>query len=603
MSEVSKTEKERKLRRQYNENLPSFLKDAKKALHQELPLDEFSKTQTYKLHIEKLMECIISGNQVDEQTNQDILLPLSLRNRSKEVFDLLVSLGVLKKYQNLNVLKFKPLAFSPSQLDLSKRILNFVPLDKDEANRKDLREVSPQRTFAIDDKDSLEIDDSVGLDYRADGSVWVRIHIADPSRIMNFGDLLDLSVRERVSTVFLPEERFCMFHPSVIGSLFSLSPSRPNHVLSFFIKLDDEGSVVDYEIAPSIVDNILCMTYSQVDADITSTLSPTPQATPTTPPTTTPEDQKILAQLYEIAKSRRRWRENNNATIIDFPSPDITIKGNGDYVHVSPLESTRYSPARLMVEELMILVGDVCASFAIKHGVPIPFRTQQVRPGASTSVPAEQLADNVNGYQSPELSSWVGDLMNQWQSKTKLKPATCSLVPLPHAGLGLPAYCQATSPIRRYSDLLVHYQIKAVLRGEVPIPNDRLSSLVEELEVAQTSLNKLSAYSQRYWVLRYFERQNADRIFLSLVLSTSTTNEFSSSTEQQQQQKQRIQQSSLPSSYPQHYSVQLLLLDLGYKMNTSLFRASPPKCGELIQLMVQRVDAFYNDISFVDCQG
>jgi len=218
----------------------------------------------------------------------------------------------------------------------------------------------------------------------------------------------------------------------------------------------------------------------------------------------------------------------------------------------------------------------------VKHQIAIPFRGQRVRmsdsdPFLSSSIEA------VNGYQNPSFSSWLSELMQQWTNKAKLLPATSSLSPVPHAGLGLSAYCQATSPIRRYADLLVHYQIKAVLRGEVPLSHDHLLPMLEQLEVVHSELNKLSAYSQRYWVLRYFERQSADRVFLALVLSVH--NEFV------QQQKQQHK----------HYAVQLLLLDLGYKMNTSLFRSHSPKCGELVHLTVGQVDAFYNDISFIVC--
>lgn len=209
---------------------------------------------------------------------------------------------------------------------------------------------------------------------------------------------------------------------------------------------------------------------------------------------------------------------------------------------------------------------------------------------------------SVNGYQSPEFTTYVTELMTHWHNLSKLRPATCNLTPSPHVGLGLPAYCQATSPIRRYADLLVHFQIKAVLRGmrrqllvikyegeTPPIPAGQLSTVMERVEQENGELNKLSTYSQRYWILRYFERQGAERVFIALVLSVKPQPHSSP----QQTHETRIQQ--------RPHNVQILFLDLGYKMHTSLSRTLPPKCGEIVHLMVKEVDAFYNDISFTDC--
>lgn len=118
-------------------------------------------------------------------------------------------------------------------------LISRLPVDKDSSLRKDLRSIQP--TFAIDDSDSLEIDDSISLDVRQDGSTWICVHIADPSRMISPNDQLDRLAQDRVSSIFLPEKRFGMFHPSLSEKHFSLLPSRTNYALSFLIRLTSEG--------------------------------------------------------------------------------------------------------------------------------------------------------------------------------------------------------------------------------------------------------------------------------------------------------------------------------------------------------------------------
>lgn len=117
--------------------------------------------------------------------------------------------------------------------------------------------------------------------------------------------------------------------------------------------------------------------------------------------------------------------------------------------------------------------------------------------------------------------------------------------------------------------------------------SEQLTAVIERIEQENSELNKLSSYSQRYWILRYFERQGSDRVFLALVLSVKP-----------QQTPPQPREGRLQ---PRLHNVQVLFLDLGYKIHTSLSRTVPPQCGEIVHLMVKEVDAFYNDISFIDC--
>lgn len=253
LQEVSKIERERKAQQMYTENLSSFCDSVSLVLSDGKESEKWVqkwREPTYKLFIDKLVQTALSHDvDGDAKVYNDILLPLGVPRSPKDVFNLLVSMGIFKSYQNPNVLRYpRSLDMTPSQEEACRRVyvashflflLFSVPIDKDSILRKDLRSIQP--TFAIDDSGSVEIDDSISLDVRQDGSTWICVHIADPSRMISPNDQLDRLARERVSSVFLPEKRFGMFHPSLSEKHFSLLPSRTNYALSFLAKLNSEG--------------------------------------------------------------------------------------------------------------------------------------------------------------------------------------------------------------------------------------------------------------------------------------------------------------------------------------------------------------------------
>lgn len=107
----------------------------------------------------------------------------------------------------------------------------------------------------------------------------------------------------------------------------------------------------------------------------------------------------------------------------------------------------------------MILGGALAADFAAQKKIPIPFRAQMGPRGIASASSSSPVRLPIWLPCSTERTSQVGDL------SAMLGPSLFSAVASPHTSLGLLAYSQATSPIRRYGDLLVHQQLKAALRS------------------------------------------------------------------------------------------------------------------------------------------
>jgi exoribonuclease-2 len=117
------------------------------------------------------------------------------------------------------------------------------------------------------------------------------------------------------------------------------------------------------------------------------------------------------------------------------------------------------SRSRLLVSEMMILAGDLAGALGAEEGVPLPYRRQ--------APPRDDARDR------DVVDALPPGLPREFAIRATMRGATQSSSPGPHASLGVDAYVQFTSPIRRHTDLLAQYQLKAHLRGERKLPLDK----------------------------------------------------------------------------------------------------------------------------------
>jgi exoribonuclease-2 len=82
--------------------------------------------------------------------------------------------------------------------------------------------------------------------------------------------------------------------------------------------------------------------------------------------------------------------------------------------------------------------------------------------------------------------------------------------------MGLESYSRATSPIRRYTDIITHFQLKAHLqKRELPFSFDQLSNILPHIHVLETEIKDLQQNSIRFWMLRYLT-QEGPKMYLSI---------------------------------------------------------------------------------------
>jgi exoribonuclease-2 len=142
----------------------------------------------------------------------------------------------------------------------------------------------------------------------------------------------------------------------------------------------------------------------------------------------------------------------------------------------------------MVVSEMMILANRLAADYALSHDVPIIYRSQDG--------PPEPL---------PVMTEYDPHIFDK--SVRLLKRSRLTTQPLPHAGLGLDVYTQISSPIRRYTDMVMQRQIAAHLAGE-PYPYEA-EEIVEALGTAdqvEVQNRRLERDATRYWIMTYIAR-------------------------------------------------------------------------------------------------
>jgi exoribonuclease-2 len=215
-----------------------------------------------------------------------------------------------------------------------------------------------------------------------------------------------------------------------------------------------------------------------------------------------------LTALYRIALRLREERESHGAINLRRRELKIRVrqKESGDEIRITTIDAN--SASRILVSEMMVLLNRLAADFAATNSLPVIFRTQEPRDPVS----ADPLLPEALAFE---------------KLRRTFKRSRLSLTPGLHSGLGLSAYTQVSSPIRRYSDLVTQRQFTALLHGS-PIPHTReeLLQVLAAAEGAELEIRSLEERSTSYWLLKYLAHEKMGAVLNSVVLDRKGTVEL-----------------------------------------------------------------------------
>ncbi|MCL2832294.1 MAG: RNB domain-containing ribonuclease [Treponema sp.] len=353
--------------------------------------------------------------------------------------------------------------------------------------------------FAIDNAYSDDPDDAISLEGPdSQGRLTLWVHTADPAACVIAGSPADTEAQNRGSTLYLPEQICRMLAPQITEK-FILKPGphyngvtpdngiTPDNgvtpALSFKLLLNPDSSIAETQIFLSRI-KVTCLNYEEADKLADSTGADNSGAGDIDSGAgNTGGHGIIIKKLFELAEKNLERRLETGAVNIELPEVHIrVIKGTDNGNNSIEIDKNMRRRSADMVRECMILAGEGAALWAVKNRVPFPFICQE----------AGELPDN-------PLPGPAG----AYQIRRSMRPRSLSSKPGVHWGLGLDAYTQVTSPLRRYTDLLAHQQIRAFLKGGPLLSEDEILLRAARAEAGAAAAAKAERASNTHWKMVY----------------------------------------------------------------------------------------------------
>lgn len=511
---------------------------------------DFAFTEDDQLFIKFFLDSLVDIRSV--QTNPytplicEIIKSLGLYRGdvdSEQVRQFLVDLGVLSPWQDIPSLEEAQPALitptpDPTPLIKGKQVSksapstsslgpdDFYPTDPLESIRHDFGQLP---VYTIDDNGAQELDDGISIERdKADpSSLWLHVHVADPTAILPPTHSLARRARDSVHTLYFNHSSRGMLPNYLVKDKLSLGNAarsgQAENVMTFSAKVDPSGDIVDYRVRAGIIRNVRILKYDGVDAAMSF-----PTHDPTFPfgrskkslPTTlnlTPADNENLHLLDLFSKRTVARRLGTSAFfhglerpelgvypkplpvgVVDLMQPGLFL-GNPQIFYA--VRNIRTSGSRQIVSEAAQVANRVVSRFGRDHGVPLVWRSLAAPVGSD-----EALADLLK---LRDEDGWV-DFFEVRRKGIQLQSSRYTLKPAEHWTLGIAegeGYTRATSPLRRYGDLVTHWQIKHMLLHNKPLFSSKeMQTTFDHIGVKEERWKWIEQAHGRWWALAFIKR-------------------------------------------------------------------------------------------------
>lgn len=380
------------------------------------------------------------------------------------IFTFLVQIGHWHAHENLDLIRYGiasdfPVAVETQASNLCRDAVTV------KNGRQDLRHLE---LTTIDGPATLDFDDAVSLTQASDHLI-LGIHIADVGYYISREDPIDQEALARASSIYMPDQKIPMLPPQLSEDLCSLKLGQERPAISTLIRITPQAEIVDCQIVPSIVCVKQQLTFQDID-NMAAT-------------------DNTVKMLHMLAKNYRERRLDDGALSIDMPEVNVWL-GNDGQPHLATVARTGIG--RTLVAELMIMANAMAAQQLADHHLPAIFRSQ--------AKPKERLFPRDRGT-----------LFQNWMQRKLLRRFQLGSDPQPHSGLGVPSYVTATSPIRKYTDLVTQRQLRAISGLEQPYTHKEMEQIIVALEKPLSQVGRTQFSRHRYWLLKHLETRTGEQ--------------------------------------------------------------------------------------------
>lgn len=376
-----------------------------------------------------------------------------------------------------------------SEVEESANSISFSYTDDDKKNRRDLRN---KEVISIDPKGSKDLDDAICVEQKGNNYL-LTVCIADVSFYVKQDSILDKDAFEKSTSTYLPDRVLPMLPENLSNNICSLNENVDRFCLACEIEIDSKnGNVISKQIFPAIIRNRKSFSYDEVNNFFdTNELIASDSL----------KNQLLLARklfkLISEKKSKKGYVE------LDIKEPKIICDENGKVIDIVILP--RYD-AQKMIEDFMVLCNEAVTKIALDFKLPFIYRVHD-KPDILKLKKLKTELEKMQFLGAKQISDveLTQKDLSMLIEKNKCHPlfnilnlmllmsmskATYEITNIGHYGLALDDYTHFTSPIRRYSDLIVHRIFWLYLFAPSKYTDEQRNKIKDNLQMICEQCNK-----------------------------------------------------------------------------------------------------------------
>ena len=334
--------------------------------------------------------------------------------------------------------------------------------------RRDLRHLD---ICSVDPPGCTDIDDALHCRQLDGGKLEVGVHIADVSHFIRHGTALDKEAENRGTTVYLANKRIDMVPELLSSNLCSLRGGEERFAFSVIWEMTSTAEIVSTQFFKSVIRSRAALTYAEAQMRIDD-------------PSLSDEVTKSLRHLNSLAKVLKKQRLDNGA--LTLASPEIRFEVDSETHDPIDLQMKELKETNSLVEEFMLLANISVAkriyeefphcALLRRHPSP-PFSNYDILIKAGACKGVEIAVESAKAL-ATSLDKAVLEDQSYFNTMLRIMATRCMMqalyfcsgvIPVEefhHYGLATPIYTHFTSPIRRYSDLIVHRLLAVAIRAD-----------------------------------------------------------------------------------------------------------------------------------------
>ncbi|CUS21415.1 LAQU0S03e02080g1_1 [Lachancea quebecensis] len=377
-----------------------------------------------------------------------------------------------------------------------------LPIQSDDTSRR--HDFGNMNVYCIDSETAHEIDDGISIEDMGNNSYILHIHIADPVSL--FSDSQEGSLSEEIWNIAL-QRGFTSYLPDCVTPMLPKGYSKAGDLgkdgiasktLSFSIGIKcNEGSIEildeTFDVKLGLVSQFPRVTYKIVDRILDQKQNTTQQA----------QELRALHKIAVLLRSKRVKEQNAiifgegfNRGLVKLTPADNSTSASLTF------EDQEETASTILVSEIMILANTMAGKFFRDRGIPGVFRCYkglQLKNNALKGYNSLRDMMHSQTFPSAQDIAKISSLLNSSFYSARAEE---------HEMIGAPAYLPVTSPLRRFADLVNHWQLHCHLAGRpLKFSEDQVSDLAWHIQSRDVVLRKAARDSASFWTLVHLKSQ------------------------------------------------------------------------------------------------